>query len=62
MRVLVVEDDARIAGDVAAALAAAGYAVEREANGEEAWFAAIRRISTRWCSISACPPWMASPS
>jgi len=38
MRVLVVEDDARIAGDVAAALASAGYAVEREANGEEAWF------------------------
>jgi DNA-binding response OmpR family regulator len=38
MRVLLVEDDDRIARDVAAALAAAGYAVEREADGEEAWF------------------------
>ena len=38
MRVLVVEDDDRIAKDVAAALTAAGYAVERESNGEEAWF------------------------
>jgi two-component system, OmpR family, response regulator len=40
MRVLVVEDDDRIAKDVAAALTAAGYAVERESNGEEAWFRA----------------------
>jgi DNA-binding response OmpR family regulator len=38
MRVLVVEDDDRIARDVVAALTAAGYAVEREADGEEAWF------------------------
>src|SRR5271166_4597387 len=38
MRVLLVEDDNRIARDVAAALAAAAYAVEREADGEEAWF------------------------
>ena len=38
MRVLLVEDDDRIARDVAAALGAAGYAVEREADGEEAWF------------------------
>ncbi|WP_439817220.1 response regulator transcription factor [Zavarzinia sp. CC-PAN008] len=38
MRILLVEDDARIARDVAEALAAAGYVVDREANGEEAWF------------------------
>ena len=38
MRVLVVEDDPRIAGDVAAALKAAGYLVDVESNGEEAWF------------------------
>jgi len=38
MRVLLAEDDDRIARDVAAALTAAGYAVEREADGEEAWF------------------------
>ena len=38
MRVLLVEDDDRIAGDVARGLQAAGFTVEREADGEEAWF------------------------
>jgi DNA-binding response OmpR family regulator len=38
MRVLLVEDDRRIAADVAGALTAAGYVVETERNGEEAWF------------------------
>ena len=38
MRVLLVEDDPRIARDVAAALAASGYVVEQEGDGEEAWF------------------------
>lgn len=38
MRILVVEDDDRIARDVTAALAASGFVVEREADGEEAWF------------------------
>jgi len=38
MRVLLVEDDNRIARDVTAALTAAGYVVDREADGEEAWF------------------------
>lgn len=38
MRLLVVEDDDRIANDIMTALAAAGYAVEREKDGEEAWF------------------------
>ncbi len=38
MRVLLVEDDDRIARDISAVLTAAGYAVEREADGEEAWF------------------------
>jgi DNA-binding response OmpR family regulator len=38
MRVLVVEDDRRIATDVARALEAAGYVVETVRNGEEAWF------------------------
>ncbi|WP_436643468.1 response regulator transcription factor [Microbaculum sp. FT89] len=40
MRILLVEDDDRIARDVDAALSAAGYAVSREADGEEAWFRA----------------------
>ncbi len=38
MRVLLVEDDDRIARDVTATLAAQGYVVERESDGEEAWF------------------------
>jgi DNA-binding response OmpR family regulator len=38
MRVLVVEDDRRIAADVARGLAAAGYLTEIVGNGEEAWF------------------------
>ncbi|HET9717374.1 MAG TPA: response regulator transcription factor [Pseudolabrys sp.] len=38
MRVLLVEDDRRIAADIAKALEASGYLVERVSNGEEAWF------------------------
>lgn len=37
-RVLLVEDDRRIAADVARALGASGYVVETVRNGEEAWF------------------------
>jgi len=38
MRVLLVEDDRRIASDVARALTAAGCVVETVSDGEEAWF------------------------
>jgi len=38
MRVLVVEDEPRIAADVAVALAAAGYLVETAGDGDAAWF------------------------
>jgi len=38
MRVLVVEDDARIASDVSRALRASGYIVEVVTDGEDAWF------------------------
>ena len=38
MRLLLVEDDDRIARDVGAALANAGYLVERANDGETAWF------------------------
>ena len=38
MRLLLVEDDDRIARNLAEALAAAGYVVDRESDGEEAWF------------------------
>lgn len=39
MRVLLVEDDPDIAFDVSQALQAAGFLVERAADGETAWFA-----------------------
>ena len=38
MRVLLVEDDRRIASNVARALEAAGYLVETVSDGEKAWF------------------------
>lgn len=38
MRVLVVEDDKRIAADITKALRSAGFVVELAADGEEAWF------------------------
>jgi two-component system OmpR family response regulator len=38
MRALAVEDDARIARDLVAALSAAGFRVESAADGETAWF------------------------
>lgn len=38
MRVLVAEDDSRIASDVARTLEGSGYLVEKVANGEDAWF------------------------
>ena len=38
MRLLLLEDDDRIARDVMATLKAAGYSVERESDGEEGWF------------------------
>ena len=38
MRLLLVEDDRRIAADVEGALQAAGYVVETARDGEEAWF------------------------
>lgn len=38
MKVLLVEDDARIAADVTEALVAAGYIVDAVKDGEDAWF------------------------
>ena len=40
MRVLLVEDEAAIAGDVASALAETGYVVDIARDGEEGWFRA----------------------
>jgi two-component system, OmpR family, response regulator len=38
MRILLAEDDNRIASDVSRALKASGYVIETVADGEEAWF------------------------
>ncbi|MGI9352070.1 MAG: response regulator transcription factor [Rhizobiaceae bacterium] len=38
MRILVVEDEPRLAGDVVRVLTAAGFVVEVADNGEDAWF------------------------
>ncbi|HEY8594746.1 MAG TPA: response regulator transcription factor [Devosiaceae bacterium] len=38
MRVLLVEDDMRIAGNVVSALEQAGFAIDHEPDGEQAWF------------------------
>lgn len=38
MRILLVEDEPRIAADIAATLEAAGYVVETVGDGEDAWF------------------------
>jgi DNA-binding response OmpR family regulator len=38
MRILVVEDDLRIARDIVTTLEAAGYVVETAGDGEDAWF------------------------
>lgn len=38
MRILVVEDDVRIAADIQAALKAAGFVAELSRDGEDAWF------------------------
>lgn len=38
MRALVIEDDPRIAADLARALQSAGFRVEQAADGEQAWF------------------------
>jgi two-component system OmpR family response regulator len=38
MRILLVEDDDKLAGDVAKALEAAGYIAQRASDGERAWF------------------------
>jgi DNA-binding response OmpR family regulator len=38
MRILLLEDDDKIARDITVTLQAAGYAVERESDGEQGWF------------------------
>ena len=53
MRVLLVEDEAAIARDVASALAETGYVVDMARDGEEGWFRASGDSSTRCCCSPA---------
>jgi DNA-binding response OmpR family regulator len=48
MRILLVEDDDRLAEGVASALAVAGFVVARCADGEEAWF---RGDTETWAAV-----------
>jgi len=48
MRVLLVEDDDRVADGVVAALDAAGFVTERVADGEDAWF---RGDTESWSAV-----------
>ena len=48
MRILLVEDDERLADGVDAALAAAGFVVERSADGQDAWF---RGDTETWAGV-----------
>ena len=48
MRILLVEDDDRVAGGVAAALDAAGFVTERVSDGEDAWF---RGDTESWSAV-----------
>jgi len=62
MRVLVVEDEARIAADIARSLTAVGYVVEAAADGEEAWFRGETDDFDAIVLDLALPNSMASPS
>ena len=48
MRVLLVEDDDRVAGGITAALDAAGFVTDRVSDGEDAWF---RGDTERWSAV-----------
>ena len=48
MRILLVEDDARVANTVATALEAAGFVVEQSSDGEDAWF---RGDTETWSAV-----------
>lgn len=48
MRVLLVEDDERLAAGVVTALEAAGFVVDRSADGQDAWF---RGDTERWSAV-----------
>ncbi len=48
MRILLIEDDTRVADTVAAALEAAGFVVEHSSDGEDAWF---RGDTETWSAV-----------
>ena len=54
MKVLVVEDEALLSKQLAAALDEAGYAVDCAADGERADFLSAPSTTTPSCSTSGC--------
>jgi DNA-binding response OmpR family regulator len=61
MRILLVEDDARIARKVKAVLEEAGYVVVSVANGEDAWFEGETEDYDGAVLDLGLPRWMVSP-
>ena len=62
MRILLLEDDSRIARDITATLAAAGYSVEHQTDGEEGWFKGDTEDYDAIVLDPARRCWTASPS
>ncbi|MFC7107903.1 hypothetical protein ACFQQB_50440 [Nonomuraea rubra] len=55
MRVLVVEDERRMAAALQRGLQAEGFAVDLAHDGEEGCTRPGRATTTSWCSTSCCP-------
>jgi DNA-binding response OmpR family regulator len=62
MKILLVEDDALLASEIAAALRRENFAVDTAADGEEGIISATPKSMTLRCSISACRRCRARPS
>ena len=54
MRILIAEDDVKLASLVGETLKASGFVVDTEADGEVVLYRARTRISMRCCSIWVC--------
>ena len=59
MRLLVVEDDAKIAAFVIKGLEQAGFAVDHAADGEDGLHLALTEAYDPRLSTSCCPNWTA---
>lgn len=55
MRLLIVEDEKRLALSLAKGLTAEGFAVDVVHDGPEGLHRALEESTTWWCSTSCCP-------